>query len=573
MASIVDAPQVSMGEPLPIWLKIDWPPEVQHDIFRDWGTYYSRRRRENFAMHYYDKALNLDPKDHMTLYRRCQSKRKAAQIEGALQDCMEAATIAEKVRGRDASINLEICDVLYELNQFEKSKVNIHDNIRQFKGNKTKNFEQRLIVVDDVINDVTGDALTNFFSKHSKIVDRVNDIRKAKEIMDYRPMWKILREQQKCDVVSIPDVQELLLSPLEIARRRRAFNVFHQAYINDSWIDVLFMKDLRKNSSLFMPQCKNSFGFLATLSSKQYDIVRKFMKMLQSRSPLYYVNYVKYRNKKLLESNREAYLFRVQYQTRRNMIAALRTIRQLRKDRKVPQLTKYVEALMGDYVVIKTHRVMCWKFEFINEVYNTLALALVEQFVVPKNLNPADPTTLLKLLHMPTDKLKDFVSFVFGDRSTHQEPDLHDPATVNARKLIARLEKRMMFAKYAIEKCYLHYLLAQTHLQQDHHDECAFSARKGIKESRSCNSNIWKFLNLVQIIKTNASLHKLERTREALEEALPVARDLKSPELVMFIETCMFCNEETVIVKGSVHSRRGSKQSDFSSEHRASSNY
>lgn len=47
----------------------------------------------------------------------------------------------------NAPINLEVCDALYELNQFEKAKAELHNNKRVFTGNKTKAFEDRLIVV------------------------------------------------------------------------------------------------------------------------------------------------------------------------------------------------------------------------------------------------------------------------------------------------------------------------------------------------------------------------------------------------------------------------------------------
>jgi len=61
----------------------------------------------------------------------------------------------------------------------------------------------------------------------------------------------------------------------------------------------------------------------------------RLQKMLQSRCPLYLVNYLKYRNKAMSDRYREAYLFRVQYQTHRNMNQALKQIRVLRKAKKV----------------------------------------------------------------------------------------------------------------------------------------------------------------------------------------------------------------------------------------------
>nr|XP_016928032.1 uncharacterized protein LOC108008657 isoform X2 [Drosophila suzukii] len=278
MTSIVEMPKANLDEALPPWMKIDWSDEVLHDIYRDWGTYYSRRRRENFALHYLNKALALEPTDHMTLYKRCQSKRKAAQMLGALADSRDAAKLALKVDGEEkAIINLDICDVLYELNQFENSKAEMHNNMRIFIGNKRNSFVQRQLVVDGVIKDVTGEAMSAFFTKNLKTVSIVHDLIKERERIDDRPLWKILKEQGKCDVQSIPEVPEELLSPMEIARRKRAFNIFHQSYINDSWIDVLFMKMLCKNPNLLLSQCKESSYFLQNLSSKQYEIVRKFM--------------------------------------------------------------------------------------------------------------------------------------------------------------------------------------------------------------------------------------------------------------------------------------------------------
>lgn len=88
---------------------------------------------------------------------------------------------------------------------------------------------------------------------------------------------------------------------------------------------------------------------------------------------------------------------------------------------------------MGDYVVLKTRRIMPWKFEFMNEVYNTYALALSEQYYVPKNFRPS---SLLILLRHTMDKSKDPPSFVFGDRSTYLSLDTHDKKRFKQHKLV-----------------------------------------------------------------------------------------------------------------------------------------
>ncbi|XP_030567638.1 uncharacterized protein LOC115767473 [Drosophila novamexicana] len=561
MTSIVGyVPPATLEGVVAIWNKFDWSPEIEHDIYRDWGTYYFNRRRENFALYYYTKALDIDRSDYLTLYRRSQVQRKAARIEQALNDARAAAKIGSAQRGPICPINLQICDALFELNQFETSACELHDNIRSFMGVKSRNFSKRLMVVNDVIKDVTDKSMSLFFLKNLKLIQRVSEINKAKGFVDTRPLWKILRDQEKCDVLSIPETVEEVLSPLEIARRARAFNVIHQNYLNDSWYDVLFMKNLRKNPSLLLDQCKRSKSFLQTLAFKQYEIIRQFIKMLQSRSPQYYVSYLKYPNKKMLEKNREAYLFRIQYQTHRNMIADLRHIRKLRKAKDVKSLSAYVEKVMGDYYVTKTNRVMCWKFEFTNEVYNTLALALCEQYSIPKRFKMSS-RPIFQLLMLPLDKIKDIAPFVFGDRSTYQEGD-DDTEGRKFRRMVSRLEKRIRFAKFSIEKCYLLHQIAAAHLAQLHYDECCFNARKAMKESQNCNSAIWKFLGIIQIIKANTMQHKVERTKEALEEAVPIVKQLDSPNLIKFINTCLSSAEDEYSRKiSSIASQRASKAS------------
>lgn len=144
--------------------------------------------------------------------------------------------------------------------------------------------------------------------------------------------------------------------------------------------------------------------------------------------PMYFLNYLKFPNKKMLEKSRRATLYRLQYQTHRNMICDLKQIRKLRKEKRLTDLAKFVESVMGDYVILKTNRVMCWKFEFINEVYNNLALALIEQYEVPRIAKTQSSkfesyATLFKLLHLPKDKQIEVKPFIFGDRSTYESSE------------------------------------------------------------------------------------------------------------------------------------------------------
>lgn len=51
------------------------------------------------------------------------------------------------------------------------------------------------------------------------------------------------------------------------------------------------------------------------------------------------------------------------------------------------------------------------------------------------------------------------------------------------------------------------------------------------------------------IVKSHAVLHKIERGKEALDEAFVIAQRLKSPKLCSFIEICRAINEQEISLK------------------------
>ncbi|KAH8300082.1 hypothetical protein KR044_009674 [Drosophila immigrans] len=556
-------PKSGVEEQIPVWMKIDWTPEIERGIYYDWGKNYSRRGRTHHALEWFNKASELAPEDLMILYHRSQSNRRICKTQSALEDCVEARRIIRSSgKPENFPINLETCDALYELNHFEKAKAEAHNNTHVFASpQKLQAFEDRLLVIDENIRDCCGDGLTPFILRNQKLFERVQELENNKKKVEDRPLWKILKEEGKCDVLSIPEIHEQLLSPREIARRRRAFDICNQYYMDKSWKDVIFLKNLNKNPNVLMKQYKVSNEFLRVFNVQQYNIIKKFSKMIHTRSPMYYMRYKKHADKALSDKFREAQLSRIQYQTRRNMISVLNTIRRLRDEKNISKLSKYVNEVMGEYVVLKTFRVMPWKFEFINEVYNTLALALSEQYYIQSDFKFNDKNAIFHLLHHDPEKIKDIPQFVFGDRSTHQDMEAMDPASTKSRKQIANLENRIVFAQYSIEKCFLHYQIANIHLESNRFDECGFIAHKAIEESQNCNSLLWSFLSTILIIKSCVSLNKVDRAKEALKTAHKIAVDLDCNYLIEFVEMCISCNDR-VSHKGSTHSsRRESKSS------------
>lgn len=79
---------------------------------------------------------------------------------------------------------------------------------------------------------------------------------------------------------------------------------------------------------------------------------------------------------------------------------------------------------MGEYFVLKTTRVLPWKMEFMNEVYNHLALSLCETYQLPKQMvSPYQSDSMCHLLGVEPLKPTVQREIIFGDRSTYAYGD------------------------------------------------------------------------------------------------------------------------------------------------------
>lgn len=134
-------------------------------------------------------------------------------------------------------------------------------------------------------------------------------------------------------------------------------------------------------------------------------------KMMHARKPMYPISE---------QNNREKYLYRVEYQTRRDCYRILNEVRKLRRDGDIDKLSDYVENAMSTYIELKTQQTLPWKFEFINEVYNTVALAHIDKRSVPQNLDYLDVKNYEILYLLPKDRMRNLFH-VFGGPNMYAE--------------------------------------------------------------------------------------------------------------------------------------------------------
>lgn len=60
--------------------------------------------------------------------------------------------------------------------------------------------------MDENIEDACGPSMTQYISDKEKLIVHLKEVQN-KYKPDTRPLWKILKEQEKCDVLSIPEIE------------------------------------------------------------------------------------------------------------------------------------------------------------------------------------------------------------------------------------------------------------------------------------------------------------------------------------------------------------------------------
>lgn len=406
------------------WEQIAWSDEFLQIIYRECGNNLMRKQKLDVAVHYFEKSLALGGKDPKALYFLSLCQQNLAFCESSYDSAIRGLSLLDS----NQPLNLRVCDALYDLNDLEKAGLECKSKGRRFTGRKVKAFQQKYEVVESNLSDSLGESLFQFIQEYKQYFNVVLKMREKLESRDERPMWKILRDNNECDILSILEEVEPLIHPRERARLSRGYKIFNQKYLNKSAIDVSFLKYLKTNKTLLLPQ-SNVSPVLKEVVESKYNIVIRFLRMLQARNPLYNEKLKRCPNKARCVKERNDNLSRIQYSTRRMMFIILHNMKRLREQGNTKEISKFTEKVMGDYIILKTHRLIPWKFEFINEVYNILALTYFDQIYIPEDLDTLESSKqkLYALMGLPSPDERLVVNkFTFGDKSTWVEPEAID---------------------------------------------------------------------------------------------------------------------------------------------------
>lgn len=198
---------------------------------------------------------------------------------------------------------------------------------------------------------------------------------------------------------------------------------------------------------------------------------------------------------------------------------------------------------MGQYYEIKTNRIMPRKFEFINEIYNILALAYLDKLKTPSNFFETDQSNkMFALLRIPIEKEKLEVKPIFGDKSTFKVPDEPDYVYLAYKKITTKLENRLPHTKYPIERCYLYHEIAKHHLSQSKVDEAKLIAKKVLIEAEKISNSAWLILGILIIVKADTIQRNCDKIRLSLIGLRTIIYHLNDSVLEQFIETLIYIN-------------------------------
>lgn len=311
------------------WEEIGWSAHQERAIYRGWGQHFAHMGVNTMAMKYFEKCIDDydDAEDAKALCMRSEFNRVIARPEASLEDSKRAAAI---LGPWNAKVNVQNCDALYDLNQFEENKRKLHNNISVQVGTSKLPFEQRLVIVKENFKDNLGKSTRQYSMENSSKLCKIHE----RIMQNQKDDWNSHNKHNKeCDVLSIIKSEETMVSPLQHARSQRKTKVYFQTYQNKAWADLMFLKRLRNNPIVLLEKYLRTSPERKRDICRSYDSVKKFTSMLHARSPMYNERY--YRSTPMNQHFHQHNMFRIQYQTRRIMISILRNIQAMRKQKDV----------------------------------------------------------------------------------------------------------------------------------------------------------------------------------------------------------------------------------------------
>ncbi|XP_058452882.1 uncharacterized protein LOC131431284 [Malaya genurostris] len=525
-------------------LELSWPENVQHMIFRELGSHYIRQGQYRAAVGNLGKAVTANPEAIDCHFRKSLAHFQNSDLTDALASVRRGLAVVREEsdpRGEDFPCSLQECRALFELDQFEEHVKVASNRKRHFVGHRLKDMEDEIQLGVRNYENILGDRAGPCLYRQRHRFKRIAGERKLGEQDNAKPAWKVKRDRGECDVMS---VLELVIKHPHIREKKRQeknLKMLGQVYLNRGWKDLMFLNSLRKDGAwekvVNLAEAKESSKVLSDTVEKCFKRVDAAVMSLQSRTPFATYRSNRFGTMEKADSYTMGNILKHRYTTYREANNQLKRMRELRKRGQMIDLLEYIGDTLWNYYQIKTVRVFPDRYKFINEVCNLAGLAIVDSFQIPPTLMDEPlKDRLLILFNLPLIKEDDEVVIpIFGDKSTYRDPAAPDYGYIAYKNRITRLEKRVPYSGYSIERAFLYHEMCRHHLAASKLDETRIIARRVIDEATQSGSNLWKFLGVLALVRADClqmNLEKLTDSLAATREPLAALADERLNHLI-----------------------------------------
>lgn len=511
-------------------------PELQQAIYRDWGLFYKRMGIWTSAVQHFDDSTAIKEDAYRPLFEKSICMLAEANVE----DAEAKAKRCVHFYPNDIASQNQLNNCVYEANRFEESLSRYYNTFHEKE--KTRNGLHGIDIVSKTLNKSIGSDAGPFLLTMRGAIDKLQKSQADAKWSDKRPVWKILKSINECDVISVEKLTQPKPIETPIQKCKKKLNeriVFSKYMDNSTAIDIMFLNSLSQNKRLLLEQTEKSNQQILDILNVECGRIDKWKEMLYKRQPIYSKKYVK--DNKSKEAFQNVALNRIQFRTRRDSYEQLAKIKRLRNTN-FRQMLNVVECVLADFYAIKTKRVFPRKFEFINEICNIVGLAYIERLTIPSQLMivPLAERMSLLLRIPPEKKMVEDTPKKFGEKSANASHlDTH---FLVYKEKVDHFEGRLLHAKYPIEKCYIYHEICNLHVAQRKLDETKQIGKKMVEQSETIGNSVWILHGYLSVIRAEL----LQGQIKGVAEKLLILEGIQgnyNEFVVQFIKTAKFLTE------------------------------
>lgn len=513
-------------------------PELRHAIRRDWGLFYKKGHLYDKALENFDESLAINEDAFKPMIEKSRCLLEECNPDEALRVAKQCKTKYPKI----VRVKYHRNNCLYEQNNFEDSLKMAWQTMHQHPT--ARHVKSYIELINSTIEQSIESPKNCLYNMRLDI-DRLH--RYKLNAADCRPIWKILRDANECDVISTRSTSYTDIAPIKEKQREANANRIHSMYLDSSSAkDIIFLKSLVTSDRLMLPQTPKSNAVLVENINKHMKCIVACEQMLWTREPCYAKTYTE----DVARTNRTKVevLHRSQHHTRINAFLHLAKIKRLQKTN-FEAMLKYVDKIMSTVYATKTQRVFPRKFEFVNEVYNIVGLAYLNRLRVPNNIMtvPQEQRMHLLLDERLEQKPKDDDAIVsaakiFSDRKAFIDPEAPDESYLAYKRQVDHYERILLHSEYPIEKCYLYHEIANLHLSHRKLDETKQLALKIVEFATVCGNYVWIVHGFLAMIRVDLAQGNPTKMAKKLSKLLTI-RHLLDEDARHFVKTAFLINE------------------------------